>query len=480
MNQEKGQILIVVIGLIVIGALLTLNFLGIFGGKDNEQEEESVSKETSAPEQTIGGPERSNLYPTGTLPSGTRETKISVNTDEPAYCRYAKEPGVEYSSMTKSFTYDKEKLFHSINIVGLKNGETYEYYIRCRDMAKNKNTEDVMVRFSVGTSYPFSGSQSYPSAPIASEAPPVIANLYPTGILPAATNKTQLSINTNEPAYCRYAKESGIEYNSMAKSFTYDKEKLFHTINIVGLEDNKTYEYYVRCRDMKGNRNTSDVVIRFGIGGVAHSPSSPASLGQDITPPYRYDHSPDEEVPYYTKKTNITLKTDEKAVCKYYYNVSGIRYGQMKLFSNTNDFFHSTEVTGLSEDTEYKYYVKCADESDNINTDDYLISFEVEPPEDATPPARTILYPDRDLYYGTTETQLSVQTNEPAYCRYSTESGTPFKSMRKKFTRHDANIHTATVTGLENGIYYSFFVRCKDMEGNANTGDVMIRFRVTP
>ena len=51
--------------------------------------------------------------------------------------------------------------------------------------------------------------------------------------------------------------------------------------------------------------------------------------------------------------------------------------------------------------------------------------------------------------------------------------------MRKSLKGDSAKqYHTATVTGLENGNSYSYFVRCKDLEGNANTGDVMIYFSV--
>lgn len=483
--MQKGQIQIVIIGIVVIGAFLILNFTGVLSGKKGSSEEEGNSSPNGSAvssEETDFGPKRSNFYPTGALAAGTNETEISISTDVPAYCRYSREPGKDYSSMTGSFNYDKEKTFHKIKVVGLDNGQTYNYYVRCRDMSGTKNTEDALISFSVGSSNPYSSSggssSGYTLPSTSTDIPPRIISFYPTGTLPAGTSEIQMTVDIDEPGYCRYSTTPGVEYNSMSKSFSYDKEKLTHTIKLVGLEDNKVYEYYVRCRDTAGNRDTSDTVVRFGIGGVAFDPSSPSS-GQETNPPYRYDGYPDDDMPYSTKTAVIGLKTDETAICKYS-DVSGMSYGQMKLFANTNSLSHSTEVYGLSEGQDYDFYVKCADLKGNQNTDDYLISFLVEYPEDVTPPVRTSLYPDRDLYYGTTQTQLSVQTNEPASCRYSTEQGVEYKSMKKKFTSTAGNIHVATVTGLENGIYYTFFVRCQDEEGNANTGDVMIRFRVTP
>lgn len=472
MQKEKGQIQIILIGLVVVGAFLILNFTGILGGKKDNSK--TGPEGQGAQSESAVGPQRSNLYPTGTLPAGTKETTISVSTNVAAYCRYDKDPGTAYNSMSGSFSYSQGKTFHSVKAVGLATGVTYEYYVRCRDLDDNKNLDDVVIRFSVGSSTPVSGSSGSVNT---KEIPPVISNLYPTGTLPAGTSETQLSVSTNEPAYCRYSATPGVTYNSMAKSLSYDKAKLVHTANLTGLTDNKIYEYYVRCRDMDDNKNTSDVVVRFGVGGVDYSPSG--SQNQDVTPPYRYDGHPDEDMPYSTKSTSITLKTDEKAICRYDIT-SGVSYGQMKLFSNTNALTHSTEVSGFNEGETYKYYVKCADVFNNINTDDYTISFKVEAPDDVTPPTITVIYPYGDLAYGTTEVELGITTNESASCRYATEQGVAFSSMKKNFTKQAFNYHTAKITGLQNGVYYSYFIRCKDTAGNANTGDIMIRFRVTP
>ena len=479
MQQEKGQIQIVVFGLIVIGALIALNFTGVLGGKkDSSKKEPAGQEETTTPTTSSVGPQRSNLYPTGTLPAGTRETTISVATNEAAYCRYDKDPNTAYSSMSGSFSYNKEKTFHSVRVVSLEANKTYEYYVRCRDMAGNKNIDDAVIRFVVGLSAPLAGSSGGSSGSAGSNViPPIISNLYPTGILPAGTSETQLSVATNEAAYCRYSTVPGTTYSSMPKSLSYDKAKLAHTVKIVGLTDNKTYEYYVRCRDMANNKNTSDVVIRFGVGGVGYSPS--IGQNQDITPPYRYQGYPDDDMPYNTKNTLITLKTDEKAVCRYD-TVSGVSFGQMRIFDSTNALLHSTEASGFNEGETYKYYVKCADERNNVNTDDYLVSFKVETPDDVTPPVITVVYPYNDVIFGTTEVQLGIQTNESASCKYGTEQGTAYSSMKKSFTKQAANYHTAKVTELQDNVSYSFFVRCKDTAGNANTGDIMISFRVIP
>jgi hypothetical protein len=476
--REKGQMQIIFgigVFLLIVGIVW-----GITSFKGGEDDSGLPPEETVESAGDAAAPIRSNLFPSGTLPAGTTETKISVSINEPGYCRYSTESGQTYDSMKSRFSYDKDKTFHTAKIKKLKNGQTYTFYVRCRDLAGNKNNGDAIIQFSIG------GAAPYYTGPIISsgsdETPPGLSNLFPTGTLPAGTTETQISVNTNEPAYCRYTTESGQTYDSMKGRFSYDKDKIFHTATVKGLTDNKIYEYFVRCRDLKGNKNTNDAKIRFGVGG-ATLPSSPIGPGQDNTPPYCYDASPtedDEDLPFSTKQTTISLKTDEQAVCRYS-TVSGMSYDAMnRIFSNTDALFHSTLVTGLSEGQEYEYYVKCVDEKGNKNTNDFVISFKVESPEDVTPPKRIGYYPTGDSFSAETEEiTMSVWTDEPATCRYSTEQGTSYKSMKKTFSRDEAKTHhTATIKDLESGRTYEYFVRCKDLEDNVNTGDIMIYFSV--
>jgi len=196
--------------------------------------------------------------------------------------------------------------------------------------------------------------------------------------------------------------------------------------------------------------------------------------------PKRSNASPLGDLPYYTKKTEISLKTDKIATCRYS-TTKGARYGTMKIFDKTNSTSHSTEVTGLSEGGEYKYYVKCQDLEGNTNETDFIVAFEVKEPEDTTPPERRNAYPLDEVFSASTEqVAVGVGTNEPATCRYDEEAGTSYNSMSHRFSYYDdtKQYHIDTITSLEPGKYYQYFIRCKDMDGNVNTGDVMISFRI--
>lgn len=199
----------------------------------------------------------------------------------------------------------------------------------------------------------------------------------------------------------------------------------------------------------------------------------------DTTPPRRSNPYPKGELPTQTRKTIISLKTDERAICRYGL-VSELSYDSMQnIFSNTNATSHSTQIAFLSEGEEYTFYVKCIDEFENKNIDDFKISFKVKAPEDKTPPQRKWLSPQGMLPAETTQVELTVGTDEKANCYYSTLQGESFRGKAKSFSPSETKtFHSAKVYSLTPGKVYDYFVRCCDFRGNCNDGDVMIRFGV--
>lgn len=200
----------------------------------------------------------------------------------------------------------------------------------------------------------------------------------------------------------------------------------------------------------------------------------------DYDAPYRFNSQPSGDLPVATRATFISLETDEKAICRYS-DVSGMSYYSMNhVFSNTNSTFHSTQVTGFNEGKGYIYYIKCVDEYGNVNIDDFYVYFSVKEPDDFTSPVRSNQYPTGDvLPAGTTQTTIGISTNESASCRYDTKQGISYNSMSKSLADDGTKkYHTAKITGLSSGNSYNYFVRCKDLKGNVNTGDVMIYFTI--
>jgi hypothetical protein len=103
---------------------------------------------TTLPDLTA--PVRSNAQPVGILPSGTTQVTMSLMTNEAATCRYSLTAGVAYASMAVANTFNtSDSISHSRTLTGLTSGTSYNIYVRCRDVANNANTTDLVISFSV-------------------------------------------------------------------------------------------------------------------------------------------------------------------------------------------------------------------------------------------------------------------------------------------------------------------------------------------
>ena len=98
---------------------------------------------------------------------------------------------------------------------------------------------------------------------------------------------------------------------------------------------------------------------------------------------------------------------------------------------------------------------------------------------DTTPPARSNGQPTGALPAGTTQATLSLITNESATCKYGTTAGVVYASLPNTFTTTGGTSHTTVVTGLANGVSYTYYVKCRDAATNANPDDFTIAFSVS-
>jgi len=97
---------------------------------------------------------------------------------------------------------------------------------------------------------------------------------------------------------------------------------------------------------------------------------------------------------------------------------------------------------------------------------------------DTIPPSISNPQPIGTLTVSTTQATLQITTNEAATCRYSTTPGVAFSSMPNIFITTGGTSHSSSVTGLVDGSIYTYYVRCQDTAGNANTSDTVISFSV--
>ncbi len=97
---------------------------------------------------------------------------------------------------------------------------------------------------------------------------------------------------------------------------------------------------------------------------------------------------------------------------------------------------------------------------------------------DQNPPVRSDGNPVGILPVGTSQTTISLNTDENAHCKYATVAGVAYAAMPLSFQISDGTAHQTPVNGLEEGNAYSYYVRCSDADGNVNIDDFLISFSV--
>jgi hypothetical protein len=190
------------------------------------------------------------------------------------------------------------------------------------------------------------GADEEPTAP--DTVPPVRLNGSPEGTLPSDTTAVILSLTTNEAATCRYATTPEIPYLEMTTALSVTRD-ISHTRPITGLQDERTYTYYVKCRDLSGNTNTDDYVISFYVAS------------SDITPPVVSNVRVTDITPY---AANVTWATDEPCTSQVEYGRTAT-YGQMTVLSPTRALSHSVTLTGLDPATTYHFRARSQDAAYN-------------------------------------------------------------------------------------------------------------------
>lgn len=97
---------------------------------------------------------------------------------------------------------------------------------------------------------------------------------------------------------------------------------------------------------------------------------------RETVPPLRFNGAPTSTVGGTTLSVEISLETNELAICRFDV-VPGTAFNSMpNTFTNTGQIFHS-QVVPVTANSLNSYYVRCIDDEFNFNIDDYVIEFAV-------------------------------------------------------------------------------------------------------
>jgi len=153
-----------------------------------------------------------------------------------------------------------------------------------------------------------------------------------------------------------------------------------------------------------------------------------------------------------------------------------ITYGGSCTSATTSATSSNNTITfsALAEGTYTNCTITVTDAVSNASTPLDVSDFTI----DTTEPVRSAAAPSGALSSGTTSTNLTLTTNETATCKYDTTADTAYASMDTTFTTTGSTSHSSSVSGLSDGNTYTYYVRCTDSAGNANTSDTIISFSV--
>ena len=99
---------------------------------------------------------------------------------------------------------------------------------------------------------------------------------------------------------------------------------------------------------------------------------------REFIPPFRFNGQPTSTVGGTTPNVELSLETDEFALCRFSRTASTSYDSMSAVFTNSGLIFHSVTIP-VTPNTQQDFYVRCMDDEGNKNIDDFLISFLVNP-----------------------------------------------------------------------------------------------------
>ncbi len=174
-------------------------------------------------------------------------TKLTIDSDKPAFCRYSRTSDV-YELMEHQ-TKNKSR-HHEVYITGLVDGMSYNYNVRCISLANVVSNYEV-VSFDVDITQPVQ----------------IISVTPASGSYLGSGSGVKLNVSTNKHADCRVNSSSnGLSYIS-----SLSLNKVNHWFNLPTLTREGEFDFNIWCMDI--NRDTVSAVVRLIFDKTA--PSDP-------------------------------------------------------------------------------------------------------------------------------------------------------------------------------------------------------------
>ena len=242
------------------------------------------------------------------------------------------------------------------------------------------------------------------------------------------------------------------------------------------IQNDGDYELYVRCQDANGNHNTANFVFKYCI-----------EKGPDTTPPLIVGTKISSGMPFGYEKSSIDFEiyVNEPADCRWshldqdYDNMEEVmdNSGADSIFDVNEQGLYTltTTLTGLKDRVENKFYFRCKDNSENVNTESQpkngfvligtqpLIIDWVKPNETVKDSTETVKV--------TLEAKTSAGYKEGEATCYYSETGEDDDYVL--FFNTNSYKHSQDLWLAEED--YEYYIKCIDLGGNSDTKTVSFK-----
>jgi PGF-pre-PGF domain-containing protein len=259
-------------------------------------------------------------------------------------------------------------------------------------------------------------------------------------------------------------------------SLTTDGSGYTTTENLTQYTENATDIIWHTNHTFYAYNGTSSDTRSMNISGT-----TTVTLTFDVTPPAMSIGSPtnDSYLSNDTTWVNLTLLTDETAVCRYNLSNStfGFASGTLMISDGTN---HWSNYSDLHNGSSYTVYYKCNDTSGNVDTNALVHTFHINETYDTVAPVITIVSPPNgtNLSNDTVTTNVSFTTDESAECRYNLSSAA-FSFASGALLNGTGTSHWFSYSGLSAGSSYTVYYKCNDSNGNVQSSATLHTFSVS-
>ncbi len=271
----------------------------------------------------------------------TDTLNITVFTNEPSDCKWSREDkdyGVMENTMAcaRSVTEFNANLWYACNgkLTGIEDRKDNKFYFRCRDQPlaeeSDKNVNEESYEFIVKGTQPLN-----------------ILKVKPNGTIMGSTSV--ISVNLEVETANGFKDGDAICYYSTTGNEN-DYVKFFETGSFMHRQRQDlqagSYNYYVKCVDLGGNADYNKTKFKLEIDDKA-----PRVV--------RVKHDSGESSVCGAKGC-LQVTTDEESICSYSTTTCNF-----ELSNGIKMPFENTKVHYAEWSTDFNYYIKCADKSNN-------------------------------------------------------------------------------------------------------------------